>query len=292
MRGTLVVLLAFLLPSLVVAEFEDDKVRTLTVGCKALLSVKIVVLPPTRPGKTRGDVIFFHGFADRSTNHIPLFADWRARGFRVIAPDLPSHGGTKGMRGLDLFTFRQLADILISVEKTTREDAERPLFVSGWSTGGLIAVRMAQWDLWKKAGRKLTAMVLLTPGVAVHPLVGEWGVVTARTLTRNPNPGMQGPLRPSSPFLRPVFASQLLYNAWAARQEGLPPDVPTLVLLAGEKEDRYVRTSAVRDWARVAGPKVWILEFPGAFHQLDEEPDGIAEDVRETTGWFFEQALN
>jgi alpha-beta hydrolase superfamily lysophospholipase len=105
-------------------------------------------------------------------------------GFRVISFDLPSHGENSGLLNeINLFPFTRLIDLLSSVERFTRILQSRPLILSGWSTGGLIVTRLVQ-SFSERLDRKVNGVILFTPGVSVHTLIGENGFVTVRTLTR------------------------------------------------------------------------------------------------------------
>jgi alpha-beta hydrolase superfamily lysophospholipase len=234
-------------------------------------------------GPARGDVLFFHGFADRLDNHGPLFAKWNAAGLRVISFDLPSHGETKGaLNNLDLYDFDALIGFAADVEAATREDDSRPLILAGWSTGGLIAARILQHGL-SRFERAPQAAALLAPGVAVRTLVGKFGVVTQSTLTRNPSPPHLGPISPRSPMLFPVFAADLLLNAACSRGDALPLGIPVLVITGDDTDDAYVDSAAVRSWVsdqRTRGASVSGLSCPGAFHELDNEPAPVGNEVR------------
>lgn len=246
---------------------------------------------------TVGDILYFHGFADRLDNHGPLFDAWRAAGFRVLAFDFPSHGETYGKRNrLDQYSFEDLSLIAAEVEKTTRESASRPLLLAGWSTGGLAAVRSVQKKSIENAtGRNVSALILFAPGISVHPLVGEFGLVTTKTLTHNRNPPHQGPINPRSPLLTPVFSAKLLQNALLARENPLPKSVPMLTLLAGETEDKYVRSLNVKDWALETRLKFGVKSHgylcENARHELDNEPRPVGEFIRMEAVNFALQAV-
>lgn len=249
---------------------------------RGLLQIRVGEQRPK--GRPVGDVLYFHGFADRLDNHGPLFEAWNKAGLRVISFDLPSHGENRGLKNkLDLYSFEKLSDVAKAVERFTREDAARPLIVSGWSTGGLLAVRMAQTQAWQAGDRPLKGLVLMAPGVSPRPVMGDKGVVTQETLTRNPNPPHMGPLVPQSPLLTPVFTSKMLANALLSQVQDLPK-LPTLVMTAGDDEDRYVETDGIKKWSQIQRLKNRVplvgLQFEAAFHELDNEPGKVGFGVR------------
>jgi pimeloyl-ACP methyl ester carboxylesterase len=235
----------------------------------------------TPRGTPKGDVLFLHGFSDRFDNHLPLFEGFRRAGLRVVAFDYPSHGETCG-RGLDRYRIKGIAELASFVEEHTRQADDRPLVVAGWSTGGLVAVRMLQAPSFA-LGREIRGAFLLAPGVDVKVLVGDKQIVTQETLTSHPNPPHRGPISPRSPLQTPLFATDLIVNARHARAASFPRDVPTFVVTGGEKEDVYANTRGVVTWVRARqdeGARVFGLTCPGGRHELDNEAEPMGGDVR------------
>lgn len=234
-------------------------------------------------GTPKGDVFYLPGFADRLDNHLPLFEAWSKAGLRVVSFDYPSHGESCG-RPIDRYGFEDLGRFANAVERHTREGA-RPLVVSGWSTGGLVAVRTLQ-EGW--LDRAVNGAVLYAPAVAPRPIIGEAGFVTEDSLTRNPSPPHRGAITPKSPFATPLFAPKLLLNGALARRTKYP-SVPTLVVLGGDDTDRYVDIRGVSDWmAKVEreGGRIEGRRCAGGFHELDNEPAPMGPAVRSTTSDF------
>jgi alpha-beta hydrolase superfamily lysophospholipase len=244
------------------------------------LNVRTGIYPARGP--VRGDILFLIGFADRLDNHGPLFQAWNDAGFRVISFDYPSHGETRGiLNHLNFYGIEDLAKIAQGVERNTREDETRPLLLSGWSTGGLLAVRLVQG----RTGllRKPRGLILFSPGVSVYPLVGDRGFVTQKTLTSNPNPPHLGPIQPRSPLFVPAFSASLLAHTYLAQRAALP-NLPILVFTGGDKEDVYVKTKVVQKWvlsqrSRQVG-SVAAVQCKGAWHELDNEPEPVGGFVR------------
>jgi alpha-beta hydrolase superfamily lysophospholipase len=252
------------------------------------LTLRVIEHRPA--GHIRGDILYLHGFADRGDNHGPLFKSWTDAGFRVIAFDFPSHGKTTGMlNAIDLYGFHDLAGMAAHVERHTRESFDRPLLLAGWSTGGLLAVRMIQAATIERLGREPAGLILFAPGISVRTLVGKLGFVTEGTLTRNAEPPHAGPIRPKSPLFHPLFAIKLLANAALSRAQIYPLHVPTLILLGGDKEDRYVHSKRIVEWSlreRRRGAELEVERFPGALHELDNEPGPTGRDVRDAATEF------
>jgi hypothetical protein len=190
-----------------------------------------------------------------------------------------------------LFPFEKLANLAKIVERHTFTK-NVPLILSGWSTGGLIAVRILQ-----KYGldRKISGSLLFTPAVSVPLLIGEFGVVTVRTLTSNQNPPYRGPLKPSSPALHPIFAGILLVNSRIAFAEFLPKGIPTMVILAGDTLDKYVKTLEVKLWTenqRKHGVNIKGIQFGNSLHDTDNEREEIGKEVRRVATEFVVSIFN
>lgn len=243
------------------------------------------------------DVLYLHGFADSYANHAALFARWNRAGLRVIGFDYPGHGATRGTGSagsLNGFTMDDLAKIAARVERATREDDRRPLLVAGWSTGGLLAVRLVQTGGLEREPR---AALLFAPGVAVRPIVGKQslryplGEVTLETLTHEERASDLLPISPRSPGSVPFFAASLVV---ASKQAALSryPRIPTFVAVAGDAADRYVVSRSIRGWARALPGPVVALHCPTARHWLDREPElHGGPEVIEMAGAFAEAAV-
>jgi alpha-beta hydrolase superfamily lysophospholipase len=244
--------------------------------------LRIGIMAPQ--GEPKGDVLFLHGFSDRFDNHLPLFEGWRRAGMRVIAFDYPSHGETCG-RGLDRYRINGIAKLASFVEKHTRpaNDA-RPFLLAGWSTGGLVSVRMLQ-SSGIALERPVAGAFLLAPGVDVRFLVGDKQIVTQETLTHDPNPPHRGPISPKSPLQTPLFAADLTLNAGHARKDAYPTKVPTFVVTGGEEEDVYADTKGVVAWVEARqkeGARVYGLGCKDGRHELDNEAAPMGPDVQKS----------
>ncbi len=139
-------------------------------------------------GSAVGDILFLHGYGDTFENHVPLFTEWNHIGLRVIAFDFPSHGKSHGgeWNDLDWHSFRDLANIASLVRNLTLEDSSRPLFISGWSTGGLLAVRIVQSEKMRTLFPTIRGLVAYAPGVSVRKCVGNLLChITNDTLSHN-----------------------------------------------------------------------------------------------------------
>jgi len=241
----------------------------------------------TAPAAPVADLIFLHGHADRADNHRAIFTAWAAAGISVIAVDLPSHGGTTA-RGIDAWSTADLAALVGTLDRRYGA-ADRPLILAGWSYGGLLVTRIVQRPRHLAAlARRPTAAVLLVPAVDPQPVTGGDGIARRRTLNHDPDPAAADP-RPASPLLNPIFAVRLLAEAWAARADRLPADVPTLVVASDPAEDLYVRAEGLIRWARAQGGtgRVLLLSCSGARHGVHLEPWPTGPTARHATVRFL-----
>lgn len=253
----------------------------------SVVEVKPVGIP------IHSDIFFLTGYADQSENHRQRFLELASQGNRVLSLDYPSHGQTKGDR-LDWFTVDDLAYIAgtyVQEERKRLKDS-RPFMLSGWSTGGLVAVRLLQNEHTRVLIPKPSAVVLYAPAIAPRMVPGFCGFVTRGTLTSNPDRSVVGEISPVSPLCTPIFAVRMLETAGWARVTPYPLDIPTLVMLGGEEEDRYVDSNAVREWVLKqsrAGASVYFQQFPNAKHALFVEPGETGKEVREVSREFMEE---
>lgn len=251
-------------------------------------SVRMGIQDPI--GFVRADLLYLHGLGDRMDNHAPLFNAWSEVGVRVIAFDFPSHGESDTWP-LDFYDFEELAELSLQIEEAAREDRNRPLFIAGWSMGGLLAIRMAQMGM---IPQKLKGLILFAPGVAVYPLVGGDGIIREETLTNNLNPPHRGEIKPRSPFLRPLFAKKLLINSRRSRSQTLPSDLPILTFVADDEDDLYAKSPDLKEWVvaqRSRGVTIYGLSCPGSKHEMDNEPHPIGSTVRALSSTFINNLL-
>lgn len=228
-------------------------------------------------GEPKIDVLYLPGYGDIFTNHERLFKQLNQAGARVISFDYPNHGQTDVdfFNDLNFTTFRRLSQYVEHVEAETREDKSRPLAIIGWSTGGLLGTRILQGlgDLGKT--RNITHAALIAPGVSVYTCVGEkFCSISNRTLTHDTNLH-ERPIHPQYPLSRPKFGSFLILNSLKAQAKALPKATKTLVMVGGEKADRYVKTGNVKSWVdkqrRQFKNSIKGIQCFGARHELHNE---------------------
>jgi pimeloyl-ACP methyl ester carboxylesterase len=241
--------------------------------------LRVIVENPPKNVPVKADILHLIGFADRADNHDPLFKMLSVEGFRVVSFDYPSHGETK-CQSLNRHSIHDLINLGIQVEFQTREDNKRPLILSGWSTGALLAILGVQQGLFATA-RPVTAVVAMAPAVSVYTIVGSGGFVTQSSMTNHPNPPHKGPYKPTTPFTLPAFAFSLIYNSYLSQDLFYPKEIPTLIMTAGK--DRYVNTENVLEWFfkhQENGSKIHGVFCPNSLHEMDNQIEPIGQEVR------------
>jgi alpha-beta hydrolase superfamily lysophospholipase len=257
-----------------------------------------VYVKPDLPTKNpKADIMFFHGYGDQFLNHIPLFNKWVEAGFRVISFDFPSHGKTTGRfwKDLSLMSLKGIAEIAARVEKEIYLREKIPLLFAGWSVGGLIAARATQSDWAKMFARPISGLLLLAPALAVRYCVGNQIChITNETLTHN-QALHNRTIKPNLPYIRPYFLGHMLWEIKQVTENRIDPSIPVLTILAGEKEDVYIKTKEAKKWVASQykkGSRIYTLNCSGARHELDNEAKSNGGDeVKTFAVEFFNKVL-
>lgn len=226
----------------------------------------------------KADVLFLTGFSDRADNHAPLFTQLTESGFRVISFDYPSHGETDcwNLNLHDMVSLEGLAQIVLLSPQIR---SEAPLYLVGWSTGGLLAYRMLQRG--QPVFRDVKGAVLLAPGLSVYPVPGDMGFVTIDSLLSNPYPPHVGDISPSSPLAYPLFGVDLIATSLLARFENVP-NKPVLMLLGDDVLDVYANTPRIKKWySTIKSKSFTAYQCDSAKHELDNEIEPIGQEVRD-----------
>lgn len=246
----------------------------------------------------KADIVFLHGYGDRFINHLPLFKKWNEAGFRVISYDYPNHGRTVGKIWGDLsfVSIAQLGEIAAQLEKNSANlRIQRPLFLAGWSLGGLVVSRILQTNLKAKFSRPIAGFILYAPAVAPRPCPGgQYCRITNATLTHDTNLQSRD-ISPDMPWLRPSFAGLLYWQARESWFSFFPKNIPGLMFVAGDQEDTYVFSHELRNWGevqRAQGASLQTLTCATSKHELDNESEKFAGvEVRLASVQFFTKVL-
>lgn len=250
----------------------------------------------------KGCVIYLEGLGDSVVNQEPLFHALSEQGYRVLFFDYMGQGGSEGSmnnsRILDpVNDSLQLSTQAKHVWKLNAKECDQSKkSVIGWSTGGLVAYKLAH-EGWADA------VILIAPGIHTKKLIGEAAtspsalvalkpVISERTLTRNTfvqglNPHVD-PAKPDSPAKVPLFAANLLASSVLSQKWKIWSAVKGLVFLSGN-EDTYVDSFATEQTLKKNAPHFKIVNYEGALHELQNEIPEVAFDLYQKTTQFLDQ---
>jgi alpha-beta hydrolase superfamily lysophospholipase len=237
------------------------------------------VLPPG--GSPAAAVLFAHGFAESAMRHAPTLEALAAAGIAAYAYDLRGHGRSPGSRGF----IRRFDDLLdasaLARAWVAAESPGIPLFLMGYSLGGLVSVRSAERD-----PDGIDGVVLVSPGFEIaHDLpafVRRLGIVAGEIVPHVPvaqlrlkhlrpdearTQSLIDALLPRDPLIPARTAGELIRASDAAFAAEVTYRVPTLVL-HGELDRVVPLASARRFVERASGAEATLDVMPGGHHDL------------------------
>jgi alpha-beta hydrolase superfamily lysophospholipase len=237
----------------------------------------------------RAAVVFIHGIQSHGGWYEYSCTELARAGYQVSFLDRRGSGLNTEARG-DAPSFRRLLDDIAEFLAALPRSAPRgrlPVFLAGISWGGKLAVALE-----RRHPGLVDGLVLLCPGffARVRPTLGQrLGILLARLFRprkKFPVPLNDPDLFTATPrwqqFLRddPLRLHQATARLMieSVRLDGylrFTPKyvhVPVLMLLASE--DRVIRNDWTRDYInKFATPDKEIIEYAGAHHTLEFEPD-------------------
>ena len=240
-------------------------------------------------GEGRGILVFIHGIQSHSGWYENSCTQLAQAGYRVCFLDRRGSGMNERDRG-DAPGFRRLLDDIAEFLAAVPRAASRgqlPVFLAGISWGGKLAVALE-----RRHPGLVDGLILLCPGffAKVRPTLGQrLGILFSRLF--QPRKKYPIPLNDPDLFTASTHWQQFLrddplrlHQATArlllesVRLDGylrFTPKyvhVPVLLLLASE--DPILRNDWTRDYVnRFATPDKKIIEYAGAQHTLEFEPD-------------------
>jgi alpha-beta hydrolase superfamily lysophospholipase len=250
--------------------------------------------PANRP---RGRVVFVHGIRSHGGWYTRSCAELAAAGFEVFFLDRRGAGLNTARRG-DAPSFRRLLDDVAEfVADLRRSSPWLPVTLAGISWGGILAVGLP----YRRPGL-VDAVALLCPGICpkvAPPLLQRVGIARARLCDPGrffPIPLNEPDLFTASPDWRRFIdrdrhglreaTARFLFGSFSLdiylRRAVRRLTVPTLLLLAGH--DRVIDNAATRRFLEAAPTNRTVIEYPGAHHTLEFEPDGHPF-VGDMIGW-------
>lgn len=268
----------------------DPRLETIRLESGAC---KIAVRRWTPAGRVRGSILALHGIQSHGGWYLNSSSQLADAGFEVVFPDRRGSGLNQSDRG-DIPSFRRLLDDFAELMLPLTP----PRYLLGISWGGKLAVAFQRRHPGLTDG-----LVLVTPGLcqrvefsfAQRLLVAMSRFIAPMRLFPIPlnepelftaNLQRQAFIREDALALRQATARLMfesarmtVYNHWALRRV----TVPTLLLLA--ECDRIIDNGQTRQLAsRMPSRDVTILEYSGASHTLEFEPNG-PPFVRDLLHW-------
>lgn len=259
------------------------------------------------PGHAYGTVLFLHGYSEHAGNYARLIREFTENQLAVIAVDHRGHGLSEGPACHVESPHHYVEDVETALEELfPKVLPNRPLFLWAHSMGGLVAL---QTLLRGNLSTKPTAAVLSSPllgfpelhgaqkiAAALSPLLAK--VVPALPVTHGISPrnlshdGAYLAKRTADPLVKRVTTPswfESMKKAVAEVQGAAPAFrelAPTLLLLAGQETVTNLDDARRFAFRAYAGQRHKVIEFPGAFHELEKEPSVRPRLLSESLAWF------
>lgn len=257
------------------------------------------------PPNPKGLVVYTHGFTDNSRNHRRLYELLNSKGYAVAAWDMIGHGTSFGLRAFvdDFDDFIRALD-MVRVRALERVPAGTPVYVAGYSMGGLVTLRYAQVHDADISGSFYFSPLLKMHLSWMRRMLNHFSKPLDRLLPHVVTPtGVIVPMlltdpevlaeREKDPYFFEVMTvhlfRQLLAGMDAVARDATKLTKPLLLQAAGQ--ELIVELSATNDfYARIpaAAHKQFQL-WPQLRHELDNETGRVG--VYEVLGrWLDEQS--
>ncbi len=232
--------------------------------------------PATKPTRT---MLWCHGVCEHGGRHDHVVAEFLARGWRVILPDLRGHGQSGGTR-VDVSSFGVYLDDFDCITREFEIDpAHTALF--GHSMGGLVMTRWVQ-----SRPQPWTALVLSAPLLGIAVPIPRWKWFLGRWLAKfAPRTHLRTGIREQNMTADAGFLEQrrrdpLIQRAvtvrWffamldaleKSRRDARKVALPILVLQG--TADQTTDAQAPTQWLRLTrSPNPRLIEYPGGLHEL------------------------
>jgi alpha-beta hydrolase superfamily lysophospholipase len=240
------------------------------------------------PGKAAGTVLLLHGYAEHSGRHAWLMERLEEAGFAVYAPDLRGHGRSARpgvLADLDSLeaAIRDIAALLPVIRQAL---PERPLFLLGFSMGGMLALLFTLRHPEGLAGLVASGAAVEIPEY-VSPFLLKVAGLLGRLLPRLPSQPFDFRQASRDPeVIRDMEADPLYYKGKLRIGTGYQQllgirevmaklshiRLPLLLLHGGE--DRIISPKASKMiYDAVSSPDKTQKIFPGLYHEVLNEPE-------------------
>lgn len=233
----------------------------------------------------RAVILLIHGLGEHSGRYGSHFASFYTKaGIAILAPDLPGHGKTKGIRG-HISKAEDFFDILdMLLEKTKALFPAKPIFLYGHSMGGEIV-------LWYTLDRhpSVKGVFVTSPSIDTKEPIPPFKLFLASLLnTLWPSFTMDNGLEVtqlsrdkqvvdayvSDPLVHKKVSARL---GWMISQRGAwilshaQQNTNTMLVMIGSNEG-IVSKEAVDAFCKSA-PKIDYKIWPKLYHEIHNEPE-------------------
>lgn len=253
-------------------------------------------------GTPRGRVLIIHGVQSHQGWYQGLGKRLAHAGYEVHCADRRGSGGNSRDRGDTPDANRLVTDILELLDEFAVRAPKVPTALAGISWGGKLAVVACA-----RAPERIQALALVCPGM--QPRVGvTFGERLRIALAYFTNRKKKFPIPLADPALftataegqkfianDPLGLRQATAGLLAASTfldgyvKKAPPKVVQPVLLMLASEDRIVNNDKTRAYVdRLASRDKTVIEYPGAHHTLEFEPDPDRY-ARDMASWLHTQ---
>lgn len=238
---------------------------------------------PDEGDESLGHLVLVHGAAEHSGRHEHFGQRYAKKNFNVWALDLPGLGQSEGVRGHIDDYEHYLDDIGLIIDKARASEPRRPVFLVGFSLGGVLALAYAE-----KRGRTIDGVVGAEPLLGLKVKVPAYKVIMAKLLAGiTPKVALENEIDPEllvhNPLIRQEYIEDpLLYTKvtfrWFVELVRLMKDTNEMASLLGNlpvlllqgSEDGIVDADLTRTFA---APNREYVEFPGFYHELFNEDE-------------------
>lgn len=115
------------------------------------------------PDKPKGLILLIHGAGEHSGHYSLIGMECLKRNIALVAPDLRGFGHSGGQRG-HVHTFQDyLQDLHQLLIHARQQYSQLPVFLCGYSLGGLVVIRYIQHFFYDPAG-----VILCSPAIGIR----------------------------------------------------------------------------------------------------------------------------
>lgn len=229
-------------------------------------------------------VCLVHGLGEHTGRYEGVAEALTFSGFALMGADLRGHGRSEGKRGHFASIELVMQDMDILLEQAGRRYPGRPLFLFGFSMGGILVLHYGL-----KRRPALQGVISSGPGLrtvlekqpvkvylakvlgALFPEVSLSSGLNADALTRNENVVQAYETDPlvQHKVTLGFGKTMLAVNKWTLEHAG---EFSLPLLIMHGKADKIAFVSGSTDFAKRAGDKCKLVVWEDALHELHNEP--------------------